>query len=315
MKKWQSFGHIRLNKIMQDAQKKFDFNYLSFSRSYTSHVEYYSTLSAFCGQFTSRNFSKNVANVVDQWRARLSDLKNAGWKRVCSDKYAWAINCPPCCAKVISAKILPCDLRICPFCCARKVSAIYESVADYCLHNSAKLYTYKRTVGNVGGVYLPIYKDAKVNKDFLVNNVFPRFVAGYRKSFRRKFASNALGSVYWVKLEPVYERDSSSGIIGSWRIHYEAILVDKGKNTFPESAGKLKQIDYKTKPQPRSVIASTVGYTFRYPEGWLKGPVEGFVEFLNASHSRRYISNLGIFRKKAGATDGGRERKIRRKRT
>ena len=300
---------------MQDAQKKFDFSNLRFSRSYTAHVEYYSTLSVFCGQFTGINFSKNVANVVDQWRARLSDLKNAGWSPLKAKKYSWALNCPPCVAQVISPKILPCTLRICPFCYARKVSAIYESVADYCLDNSVKLYTYKRTVGAVGGVYLPIYEDAKANKDLLVNNVFPRFVNKYRKSFRRNFASKALGSVYCIKLEPVYLKDSSSGIIGSWRIHYEAILVDKGKNTFPESAGKLKQIDYKTKPQPRSVIASTVGYTFRYPEGWLKGPVEGFVEFLNTSRSRNYISNLGIFRKKSGAMDGGRKRKTRRKRT
>jgi len=299
---------------MQDAQKKFDFSNLRFSRSYTSQVEYYSTLAAFCGHFTGKHFSKNVLKFADQWRARLSDLKSAGWKQLQSNKYVWALNCPPCCAKGISAKIMSCNLRICPFCHARKVSAIYESVADYCLHKSTNLYTYNRVVGGVGGAYLPIYEDAKVNTDFLLNNVLPRFVVAYRKSFRRKFASNAMGGVYWIKLEPVYAIDSPAGIIGSWRIHYEAILVDKGKNTFPEAAGRLKKIDYSTKPR-RSVIANTVGYTFRYPAGWLKGPVGGFVELLDVSRNRRYMSNLGIFNAQSGAKDGGQKRKTRRKRT
>jgi len=188
------------------------------------------------------------------------------------------------------------------------VSTLYKSVADYCLQNSANLYTYNRVVGRSGGVHLPIYKDARANTDFLLNNVLPRFVIAYRESFRRKFASKATGAIYWVKLEPIYESAGSFGVVGSWRIHYEAVLVSNSNVSFPEAAGKLKQVDYGTKSR-RKHIAETVGYAFRYPVGWLNGPPRGMADLLNVSRRRRYLTKLGNFNplSMAGAKDGWRK--------
>jgi len=284
---------------MDEKLKDIFFKNFVFSRSYAARAEYHAVLANFCGSFNDPKFDSRLSDLINLWRIRLSELRDANWQQLNSTKYGWARNCLPCCLKSKHGNTNICRVRICPFCYGRNIGAFYNKLSSHLTEaieqeESLQLYTYSYTPSKKTLNY-PIFAEQAANVPAI--KALMQKLNTYRNLFKNKIAIYGEGGFYSINAEPCNAASVRDGVIGYWRLHLRGVLI--AEKDIPRSENNLAKITLTHVADKVNFadLSHKVGTLFRYPKGWMTGPSNGLALFLNASRNKRYSANFGNFRK------------------
>lgn len=260
----------------------------------TMYAEYCSTLVPIVKSFKQyrQNVCRHLYNIRGRWRVCVCKLRAAGWEAIATKKFGYALNCPPCSAR-LSVRTQPCRLRICPFCHARHVAKVYtqfKNKLERC--GGGTVVSFRQYAGHE--LLSPdkvIFDSLGGLEGTLCKNVLPRHVK-MRNEFRAKYMQEALGGVYWHSLAPLaFDEPAPDGSTGRWMSLHSCVAI------MPKEY-KLKANRYWraiTNPSPYK-LASLVGRAFQYRAYWLTADTTTMSEFLNVTKGVRFSVPFGCFK-------------------
>lgn len=231
-----------------------------------------------------------LLGLVRRWRMRLQALREAGWQRINSEKFAYARNCRPCISQVSPSHAKACCLRICPFCHARFVEAVYNRARAVLERHRDR----DRPLAAVSysRVYTRKETEAFHFGDDLAAQLLLEVVPQHRQRrslYRDRVLGRHHGNCHWIAIEPVLSHDLHTG---AWQVrHGNLALVDPDWEP-PPLRGTLVR---RCAPTGRQ-LAWLVARTFRYPYHWMAGNEQLLATLLNVTASQRFCTRTGVFR-------------------
>ena len=262
----------------------------------TMRAEYYSTLLPLVGKLPKyeEQLLPSLAYIQKRWRLGCGMLRRSGWESLCTKKFGYARNCPPC-SVIASMRLQPCLLRVCPFCHARHVAQQYQKLRKQLkAAGGGTVLSYRQYSGQEFESPDLLYFDSAGGLEGTFRaDVLPRHLTR-KQQFCDTYMPRAKGGIYWYSLAPlIFSEDADNGASGRWMALHSCVSIMPDDWKPPERSNNWRCIKNPNDYQ----LAWLVGRAFQYRAYWLRSDPMYMAEFLNVVRNVRFMSTFGVCRR------------------